>query len=73
MIEKLNKFTSQKSIYEATIDELLRQASADLLTLVSGIAKEVTKIDAEKIIRRKEDFFVELKKIQNLLQKILIH
>lgn len=73
MIEKLNKFTSQKYIYEATIDELLRQASADLLTLVSGIAKEVTKIDAEKIIRRKEDFFVELKKIQNLLQKILIH
>ena len=35
MIEKLNKVTSQKSLYEAAIDELLRQASADLLTLVS--------------------------------------
>ena len=59
MIEKLNQVTSQKSLYEATIDELLRQTSVDLLTLVSGIVKEVTKIDAEKI--------------QNYLQKILIH
>lgn len=57
MIEKLNKVTSQKSLYEAAIDELLRQTSADLLTLVSGIVKEVTKIDAEEIIKRKKRFF----------------
>ena len=47
MIEKLNQVTSQKSLYEVAIDELLRQSSAYLLTLVSGIVKEVTKIDAE--------------------------
>lgn len=61
MIEKLNQVTSQKSIYEAAIDELLRQASAVLLTLVSGIVKEVTKIDAEKIIKRKNGFFRRIK------------
>lgn len=57
MIKKLNKVTSQKSLYEVAIDELLRQASADLLILVSGIVKEVTKIDAEEIIKRKKRFF----------------
>lgn len=57
MIKKLNKVTSQKSLYEVAIDELLRQASADLLTLVSGIVKEVTKIDAEEIIKRKKKIF----------------
>ena len=61
MIEKLNKVTSQKSLYEATIDELLRQASADLLNLVSGIVKEVTKIDVEEIIKRKKGFFKRIK------------
>ena len=61
MIEKLNQITSQKSFYDAAIDELLKQASADLLTLVSGIVKEVTKIDAEKIIRRKKGFFRRIK------------
>lgn len=69
MIEKLNQVTSQKSIYEATIDELLRQASADLLTLVSGIVKEVTKIDAEKIIRRKKGFFRRIKENTKLTAK----
>ena len=69
MIEKLNKVTSQKSIYEAAIDELLRQASADLLTLVSGIVKEVTKIDAEKIIRRKKGFFRRIKENTKLSAK----
>lgn len=69
MIEKLNKFTSQKSIYEATIDELLRQASADLLTLVSGIVKEVTKIDAEKIIKLKKGFFRRIKENTKLTAK----
>ena len=69
VIEKLNKFTSQKSFYEAAIDELLRQASADLLTLVSGIVKEVTKIDAEKIIRRKKGFFRRIKENTKLTAK----
>ena len=69
MIEKLNQVTSQKSLYEAAIDELLRQASADLLTLVSGIVKEVTKIDAEKIIRRKNGFFRRIKENTKLTAK----
>ncbi len=69
MIEKLNHVTSQKSLYEAAIDELLRQASADLLTLVSGIVKEVTKIDAEKIIRRKKGFFHRIKENTKLSAK----
>ena len=69
MIEKLNHVTSQKSLYEAAIDELLRQASADLLTLVSGIVKEVTKIDAEKIIRRKKGFFRRIKENTKLSAK----
>ena len=57
MIEKLNKVTSQKSLYDAAVDELLKQVSVDLLTLVSGIVKEVTKIDVEEIIKRKKRFF----------------
>ena len=69
MIEKLNQVISQKSLYEAAIDELLRQASADLLTLVSGIVKEVTKIDAEKIIRRKNGFFHRIKEHTKLTAK----
>ncbi|MCR4948007.1 MAG: KAP family NTPase [Treponema sp.] len=69
MIEKLNHATSQKSLYEATIDELLRQASADLLTLVSGIVKEVTKIDAEEIIKRKKGFFKRIKENTKLSAK----
>ena len=69
MIEKLNHVTSQKSLYETTIDELLRQASADLLTLVSGIVKEVTKLDAEKIIRRKKGFFRRIKENTKLSAK----
>lgn len=69
MIEKLNHVTSQKSLYEAAIDELLRQVSADLLTLVSGIVKEVTKIDAEKIIRRKKGFFRRIKEHTKLSAK----
>ena len=69
MIEKLNHVTSQKSLYEAAIDELLRQVSADLFTLVSGIVKEVTKIDAEKIIRRKKGFFRRIKENTKLSAK----
>ena len=69
MIEKLNQITSQKSFYDAAIDELLKQASADLLTLVSGIVKEVTKIDAEKIIRRKKGFFRRIKENTKLSAK----
>ena len=69
MIEKLNQVTSQKSLYEAAIDELLRQVSADLLTLVSGIVKEATKIDAEKIIRRKKGFFRRIKEHTKLSVK----
>lgn len=69
MIDKLNKVTSQKSLYEATIDEFLKQVSADLLTLVSGIVKEVTKIDAEKIIKRKKVFFRRIKENTKLSAK----
>ena len=69
MIEKLNQVTSQKSLYEAAIDELLRHVSADLLTLVSGIVKEATKIDAEKIIRRKKGFFRRIKENKKLTAK----
>ena len=61
MIEKLNKVTSQKSLYDAAVDELLKQVSVDLLTLVSGIVKEVTKIDVEEIIKRKKGFFKRIK------------
>jgi hypothetical protein len=61
MIEKLNKVTSQKSLYNAAIGELLQQVSEDFLTLVSGIVKEVTKIDVEDIIKRKKGLFKRIK------------
>ena len=61
MIEKLNEITSQKSLYEATVNELLSQVSADLLTLVSGIVKATAKIDIEKAIKRKKGFFKRIK------------
>ena len=57
IIEKLNKVTSQKSLHDVAVDELLKQVSVDLLTLVSGIVKEVTKIDVGEIIKRKKGFF----------------
>ncbi|MBQ7366124.1 MAG: NTPase KAP [Spirochaetaceae bacterium] len=57
----MNKVTSQKSLYDAAVDELLKQVSVDLLTLVSGIVKEVTKIDVEEIIKRKKGFFKRIK------------
>ena len=61
MIEKLNQITSQKSLYGAVVEELLKQVSEDLLTLVSGIVKEVTKIDVEEIIKRKKGFLKKIK------------
>lgn len=69
MIDELNKVTSQNSLYDAAVDELLKQTSADLLTLVSGIVKEVTKIDAEKIIKRKKGFFKRIKENTKLSAK----
>lgn len=69
MIEKLNQVTSQKSLYDAVIDELLKQVSADLLTLVSGIVKEVTKIDAEEIIKRKKGFLKRIKESTKISAK----
>lgn len=69
MIEKLNQVTSQKSLYDAAVDELLRQASTDLLILVSGIVNEVTKIDAEEIIKRKKGFFKRIKENTKLSVK----
>lgn len=61
MIEKLNKVTSQESLYEAAVDELLRQVSADLLSVVSGTVKKITAIDIEAIFKRKKGF---IKRIQ---------
>ncbi len=69
MIEKLNEVTSQKSLYEATVNELLKQVSNDLLTLTSGIIKEVTKIDIEQIIKRKKGFFKRIKEDTKLSSK----
>ncbi len=69
MIEKLNEVTSQKSLYEATIDELLRQVSDDLLTLTSGIVKEITKIDIEQVIKRKKGFFKRIKENTKISSK----
>ena len=69
MIEKLNEVTSQKSLYEATVDELLKQVSNDLLTLTSGIVKEITKIDIEQIIRRKKGIFKRIKEDTKLTAK----
>lgn len=69
MIEKLNEVTSQKSLYEATVDELLKQVSNDLLTLTSGIVKEVTKIDIEQVIKRKKGLFKRIKEDTKLSSK----
>lgn len=66
MIEKLNEVISQKSLYDAAVDELLQQVSADLLTLVSGIVKEVTKIDVDQIIERKKGFFKRIKQSRKI-------
>lgn len=66
MIEKLNEVTSQKSLYDAAVDELLQQVSADLLTLVSGIVKEVTKIGVDQIIERKKGFFKRIKQSRKI-------
>lgn len=66
MIDKLNEVTSQKSLYDAAVDELLQQVSADLLTLVSGIVKEVTKIGVDQIIERKKGFFKRIKQSRKI-------
>ncbi|MBP5402030.1 MAG: AAA family ATPase [Treponema sp.] len=61
MIEKLNEVTSQKSLYEATVDELLKQVSTDLLTLVGGVSKSLIKVDMEQIIKRKKGLLKRIK------------
>lgn len=60
MIKKLNAVTTQKSVYEAAVDELLKVVSDDLINIVSGIVKGVTKIDTEKFI----------KSIKNIIKRI---
>ena len=69
MIDRLNEITSQKSLYEAAVDELLKQVSNDLLTLTAGIVKEVTKIDIEQVIKRKKGLFKRIKEDTKLTSK----
>lgn len=78
MIEKLNQVSSPKSLYGAIVNELLKQAAADLLTLVSGIVKDVTKIDVEEIIYRKKGFLKRIKdntklSVKNINKLIPLH
>ena len=61
MIEKLNSISKQKSFYESTVDELLKEAASDLGILVSGIVKTVVKIDIDKSIKSKKGLFKRIK------------
>lgn len=61
MIEKLNSISKQKSFYESTVDELLKEAASDLGILVSGILKTVVKIDIDKSIKSKKGLFKRIK------------
>lgn len=61
MIEKLNSISKQKSFYESTVDELVKEAASDLGILVSGIVKTVVKIDIDKSIKSKKGLFKRIK------------
>lgn len=69
MIEKLNSISKQKSFYESTVDELVKEAASDLGILVSGIVKTVVKIDIDKSIKSKKVFLKELSKEQKSIMK----
>lgn len=71
MIEKLNKVTSQESLYEAAVDELLRQVSADLLSVVSGTVKKITAIDIEAIFKRKKGFIKRIQQSTKLQANVI--
>lgn len=62
MIGKINEITKQKSIYESTVDELLKETGKDLKLLLCGITKEITKIDIEKSINSKKGLIKRIKK-----------
>ena len=40
IIEKLNKITKQKSTLEATLNQLIKEVTNDLILVVSGISKK---------------------------------
>ena len=61
MIEKLNQVTSQKSLYEAAVDEIIDDALNDLKLVICGIVKEVTKVDLEKSINHKKGLLKRIK------------
>ncbi len=69
MIEKLNEVITQKSIYESTVDELLKESLNDLKLLVCGIVQEVTKIDLEKSINNKKGFLKRIKEGTKISKK----
>ena len=62
MIERLNGVTKQKSVYESAVDEMIKDVSASLLDLVSGIVYGVAKIDIKESIKRKKGFFKRIRK-----------
>ena len=62
MIGRLNGVTKQKSVYESAVDEMIKEVSASLIDLVSGIAYGVAKIDIKESIKRKKGFFTRIKK-----------
>ena len=62
MIGRLNEVTKQKSMYESAVDETIKEVSASLLDLVSGIVYGVAKIDIKESIKRKKGFFTRIKK-----------
>ena len=62
MIGRLNEVTKQKSMYESAVDEMIKEVSASLIDLVSGIVYGVAKIDIKDSIKRKKGFFKRIKK-----------
>lgn len=65
IIEKLNEITKQKSLFEATVNQLLKEVVNDLIIVISGISKEILKLDIEKSIKHKKSL---LKRIKNETQ-----
>lgn len=70
MIEKLNLISKQKSFYESSVDELLKETISDLGILVSGIVKTVVKIDIDKSIKSKKGLFKRIKQGTKIINEI---
>lgn len=61
IIQELNILINKKSIFESVVDELIKETISDLVILISGIVKAVTKIDIEESIKSKQSLVTRIK------------